>query len=58
MSENLEKTAPQDMNTINIDKETELNFWAEQLQVSKEAIKAAVEKVGPSVGMVCRVLHT
>jgi hypothetical protein len=52
MSDNFEKPTPSDPKRININEESELNWWSNEFKVSKEQIKEAVDSVGAFPGAV------
>jgi pyrroloquinoline quinone (PQQ) biosynthesis protein C len=52
MSDNLQKSGPQDRSRINVNESWELKHWTEALGVSKEQLEAAVKAVGTSVSAV------
>ncbi|MBO9702246.1 MAG: DUF3606 domain-containing protein [Sporocytophaga sp.] len=52
MPDNLKKKRPQDATRINIHEAWELNFWAEELGVSKTELITAVVEAGTSVAAV------
>ena len=56
MSDDLKKRRPLDSSRINIHEEYELNWWADELGVSKQAIKDAVKAVGTSAAAVKKYL--
>lgn len=49
MADDLSKSGPRDDTRINTDQPHELAYWSEKLGVSREAVRAAVTKVGPMV---------
>jgi len=49
MSDDKSKKGPQDRSRVNIHEEYEVKYWSERFGVSAAQLKAAVEKVGPSV---------
>jgi len=49
MVDNLKRRQPEDAHKININQGWELESWSKKLGVSKEQLKQAVKKVGPSV---------
>lgn len=49
MSDNKNETGPQDASRVNVHEAYELQYWKERFGVSSEALKSAVEAVGPSV---------
>ena len=52
MFDNSEKPIPSDLRRININEESELNWWSKEFKVSKEQLKEAVDSVGTFVGAV------
>ena len=48
MSDNLQKSGPQDRSRINVHEEWEVRYWTEALGVSREALEKAVSEVGVS----------
>jgi hypothetical protein len=51
------KNAPKNPDTININDELELEWWADHFGINKDKIKHAVNMVGPSVESVRRYLQ-
>jgi len=51
------KNPPEDLTTINIDNDGELEWWADYFQIIKDKIKEAVMRVGPSVISIRRYLQ-
>lgn len=49
MVDNPERTGPEDPTKINVHQSWELDYWSQELGTSKEEIRRAVGKVGPSV---------
>ncbi|WP_418123332.1 DUF3606 domain-containing protein [Chryseobacterium sp. PTM-20240506] len=49
MSDDLSKRRPQDATKINVNESWELDYWSEELGVTKERLKEAVRAVGTSV---------
>lgn len=49
MPDDPSKVGAQDRSRINIHQDYELDYWSQHFGVTKERLKAAVEKVGPSV---------
>lgn len=47
MADNTAKRGKADRDRINVNEDYELRDWSEKFGVSKEALKAAVGKVGP-----------
>jgi Protein of unknown function (DUF3606) len=56
MSDNPNKTAPQDAQRVNVNQEHELRYWAEKFGVSPEQLKKVVARVGPMADDVERAL--
>jgi predicted DNA-binding protein YlxM (UPF0122 family) len=56
MSDDLKKRRPLDSSRINIHEDYELNWWADHLDVSKQAISNAVKAVGTSAAAVKKYL--
>ena len=56
MPDDLERRAPEDPRTVNVNQPWELAWWSEQFNVSEERIKQAVAAVGPSVENVRKYL--
>ena len=56
MSDDLKKRGPADRSKINVHEAWELDSWSKELGVSKDTLKDAVAKVGPSVEAVRRYL--
>ncbi len=52
MSDNLQKSGPQDRSRINVHEEWEVRYWTEALGVSREALEKAVAAVGVSADKV------
>jgi hypothetical protein len=52
MADDKTKTRPQDSSRINVHEKYEIEYWTKRFGVSPEALRAAVEKVGPSVSKV------
>jgi hypothetical protein len=52
MSDDKEKRIPRDKKNININEESELNWWSNEFKVSKEQLKEAVDSVGTFPGAV------
>jgi len=48
MADDPSKRGPRDRNQINMDQDYEVRYWTETLGVTKEELKAAVDKVGRS----------
>ena len=56
MSDNLKDRSAQDRARINIHEEHERRYWTQKFGVSDEALKRAVEAVGPSAEAVAKHL--
>lgn len=56
MADNLKIRKPEDPTKINVNQTWELEFWSNQLGVSKTKVVNAVNKVGPQVSAVKRFL--
>lgn len=54
--DDLNKTGFQDRGKINLHEPDELHYWAKHLNVSKEALQKAVDKVGNSAAAVRKEL--
>ena len=54
--DDLNKTGFQDRGKINLHEPHELHYWAKHLNVSKEALQKAVDKVGNSAAAVRKEL--
>ena len=52
MLDNSEKPISFDLRKININEESELNWWSKEFKVLKEQLKEAVDSVGGFVGAV------
>jgi len=52
----LTKRAQPDRSKINLQQPDELKYWSHALGVSKEKIRATIEKVGNSAAAVCKEL--
>ena len=50
--DNTNKTGTPDRNTINLNEDYEVNYWTEELGVSKEELTEAVNKAGKSADAV------
>lgn len=46
MSDDTTKRGPADRTRINVNEDYELQYWSEKFGVSRERLRAAVEKVG------------
>ncbi|WP_375169657.1 DUF3606 domain-containing protein [Marinobacter sp.] len=49
MSDDLERTGPEDPKKININQSWEVTYWCKALGVSEKELREAVEAVGPLV---------
>jgi hypothetical protein len=56
MPDDLKNTGKQDDIRINVHQEHEVTYWAKELNVSPEQLKEAVDKVGPMVEDVRKIL--
>ena len=52
MLSDTDRLIPEDPERINISVESELNWWSNELKVSKEQLKEAVDSVGAFPGAV------
>jgi hypothetical protein len=52
MPDDKSNRGPADASRINVNEDYELNYWTRELGVSREALKAAVAKVGISADKV------
>ena len=52
MSDNLQKSGPQDRSRINVHEEWEVRHWTEALGVTREELERAVAEVGVSANAV------
>jgi hypothetical protein len=52
MSDDLSNKGMQDRARINTDEDYEVRYWSEKFGVSRDRLKAAVQKVGNSVSAV------
>ncbi|WP_301926778.1 DUF3606 domain-containing protein [Ferruginibacter sp.] len=57
MSDNLNKTRPQDAARINVHEEHEVTYWTKTLGISKEELIQVVAKAGTSVKAVREALE-
>jgi hypothetical protein len=57
MADDLSKSGRQDDARINLDQDHELTYWSEKFGVSRDALRAAVAKVGPQVKKVREYLQ-
>ena len=57
MADDLKKTGKQDDERINVDQEHELSYWSEELGVSRDQLRQAVQAAGPMVKDVQRHLR-
>ena len=58
MADDTTKRGPRDRTQINLDQEHEVRYWTETLGVTKEELRAAVDKVGRSAERVREHLRT
>jgi hypothetical protein len=56
MSDNPLEPGPQDYDRINVNVESEVEYWSKELGVSRERLARAIEAVGEKVGDVRRQL--
>jgi hypothetical protein len=56
MSDNPLEPGPQDYDRINVNVESEIEYWSKELGVSRERLARAIEAVGEKVGDVRRQL--
>ncbi|MEM5368959.1 DUF3606 domain-containing protein [Paraburkholderia azotifigens] len=56
MADNLKIRQPQDRTKINVHESWELTYWTQQLGVSADILKRAVQAVGPGVEAVKQYL--
>jgi hypothetical protein len=56
MSDNPLEPGPQDCDRINVNVESEIEYWSKELGVSRERLARAIEAVGEKVGDVRRQL--
>ena len=49
MADNPNSTHPQDAQRVNVQQPHELRYWTEKFGVSAEALREAVQQVGPMV---------
>ncbi len=56
MADDPRQTRPQDASRINVHQDYEVRYWTGKFGVSKEKLKAAVDKVGVSADAVAREL--
>ena len=49
MSIRIEPASKLNDSRINVEEEQELSYWCDKLAVSKDELRAAVERVGPQV---------
>lgn len=57
MADDLRQTGRQDDQRINLDQDHEVNYWSEELGVSREELRRAVEQAGPIVKAVRQHLN-
>ena len=55
--DNTTKKEPKDINRINVDETHELQYWAEQFNISEEKLRQALNQVGPDVSDLKRYLQ-
>jgi hypothetical protein len=56
MADDLEQTGKPDDQRINVEQDHELNYWSNELGVSRERLKQAVQQAGPLLKDVRRAL--
>ncbi|MFC0135305.1 DUF3606 domain-containing protein [Massilia eurypsychrophila] len=56
MSDNPLEPGPQDYDRINVNVESEIEYWSKELGVSRDRLARAIEAVGEKVGDVRRQL--
>jgi len=56
MADDKSKKGPADRTRINVNERYELDYWSEKFNVTKERLRAAVDKVGVMVNDVEREL--
>ncbi|MCW3109947.1 MAG: hypothetical protein JWQ09_4453 [Segetibacter sp.] len=56
MTDNLNKTRPQDASKINVNEAHEVRYWTEALGVTKEQLVKTVKEVGTSAAAVKKAL--
>jgi hypothetical protein len=49
MADDLKQTGKADDARINLDQDHEVNYWANEFGVSRDALRSAVAKAGPMV---------
>jgi hypothetical protein len=49
MADNLKQTGKPDDQRINVEQDHELNYWSNELGVSREELRNAVKQAGPMV---------
>lgn len=57
MTDDRNKRGPEDASRINLNEDYEVEYWTNRFGVSKERLKAAVDKVGVSVDAVAKELN-
>lgn len=56
MADDLTNRGPADRARVNINEAHELRYWSEKFGVSENALKAAVDRVGPMAADVAKAL--
>ena len=56
MTDNPNKTAPQDAQRVNVNQDHELRYWSQKFGVSTEQLKKVVGRVGPMADDVERAI--
>lgn len=57
MTDDRNKRGPEDASRINLNEDYEVEYWTNRFGLSKERLKAAVDKVGVSVDAVAKELN-
>ena len=58
MPDNLQDRGPRDRTRVNVDEDWERRYWTNELGVSEEQLRKAVQKVGASVDAVRKELKS
>lgn len=56
MADDLQNRGPADRARVNIHEDHELRYWTEKFGVTENALKAAVDRVGPMAADVAKAL--
>jgi hypothetical protein len=56
MSDNPNKTRPQDAQRVNVNQEHELRYWSDRFGVTPEQLRRVVDRVGPMADDVERAI--